>query len=580
MSADRTVGVVECKDGKIQPGYNLMCSGKETFLLDSDGRVVHEWRSTRNVFCAYLFHNGDLLRDGSENIEAVSFRAGGAAGYVERVTWNNELVWQFAMAPYSQFLSHHDLEILPNENVLVLCWERKTKEACIAAGRRPELIPDGEVWDNLVLEIQPNSPPAPAPTPHSDDEDERGSRDGSGEDEFGSASASVGAGEGGYFSLPPRAPPAAKGPKDTGARVVWQWSLWDHLVQDYDPKKENYGNVLAHHNRFDINFCPPGGKMAQRDATKLKEGNENKGTDGRPGGKTGEKDWVHCNSVAYCPRRDLIVMSYNVPSEIIIIHKSATPMLQQQQEEPGREADLKNNMGISKTRGILYRYGNPQIYRCGTRLERTLFCQHSTSFVESGKPGEGNLICFNNGRKPDRLWSTVDEYKLPYDPIYPLIPVEPTSASAGGSDDVDTARYLQLQQPPFLSGKDGTARTSAGQATPFVPPELIWSHGPKKDRLGSFYCTHISGCQRLGNGNTLITMGPQGIVFEVTPEGEEVWRYVSPAINYEGGVAFVRQGEQRTDGRFSLFRVLRYPSTHRAFAGKAQSMVPTRHLEA
>ena len=34
---------------------------------------------------------------------------------------------------------------MPNGNVLVLCWERKTKAEAIAAGRRPELIPDGEV---------------------------------------------------------------------------------------------------------------------------------------------------------------------------------------------------------------------------------------------------------------------------------------------------------------------------------------------------------------------------------------------------------------------------------------------------
>merc|ERR1711871_1860375 len=38
----------------------------------------------------------------------------------------------------------------------------------------------------------------------------------------------------------------------------------------------------------------------------------------------------------------------------------------------------------------------------------------------------------------------------------------------------------------------------------------------------SFYCTHISGCQRLPGGNTLITMGPQGMLVEVTPGGQQV----------------------------------------------------------
>ena len=88
------------------------------------------------------------------------------------------------------------------------------------------------------------------------------------------------------------------------------------------------------------------------------------------------------------------------------------------------------------------------------------------------------------------------------------------------------------------------------------PPPLRYSHVP------------LPRSQRLDNGNTLVTMGPQGIAFEVTPAGEEVWRYVSPVINYEGGVAFVRQGEQRVEGRFSLFRVLRYSSSYKAFTGK------------
>ncbi|MBT4940429.1 MAG: aryl sulfotransferase, partial [Rhodospirillaceae bacterium] len=43
----------------------------------------------------------------------------------------------------------------------------------------------------------------------------------------------------------------------------------------------------------------------------------------------------------------------------------------------------------------------------------------------------------------------------------------------------------------------------------------------------SFYSPHISGMQRLANGNTLICEGGKGCIFEVTPEGEVVWEYVS-----------------------------------------------------
>ena len=68
----------------MQPGFSLLNLGRETYLLDADGRVVHEWSSSRAVFASYLLPTGNLLRDGNENQIAVSFRAGGAAGFSQR----------------------------------------------------------------------------------------------------------------------------------------------------------------------------------------------------------------------------------------------------------------------------------------------------------------------------------------------------------------------------------------------------------------------------------------------------------------------------------------------------------------
>ena len=123
--AERTVGVLERDDEKMQQGYTLMCQNREVFLLDEDGRIVHEWRSDHLVFCAYLLPGGNLLRDGSESADAPCFQAGGAAGFVEVVDWHGEQLWSFTAVPFDAFLTHHDLEPLPNGNVLVMCWERK-----------------------------------------------------------------------------------------------------------------------------------------------------------------------------------------------------------------------------------------------------------------------------------------------------------------------------------------------------------------------------------------------------------------------------------------------------------------------
>jgi hypothetical protein len=62
---------------------------------------------------------------------------------------------------------------------------------------------------------------------------------------------------------------------------------------------------------------------------------------------------------------------------------------------------------------------------------------------------------------------------------------------------------------------------------------------------------YISGCQRLWNGNTLICEGLWGRLFEVTPDGEIVWEYISPFTSHEDKGMSV--GDQST-----VFRAYRY----------------------
>ncbi len=64
--------------------------------------------------------------------------------------------------------------------------------------------------------------------------------------------------------------------------------------------------------------------------------------------------------------------------------------------------------------------------------------------------------------------------------------------------------------------------------------EIVWQHTPKEAGLlhptdsNRYYSPFISSAQRLPNGNTLITEGSGGRIFEVTPEHEMVWEYISP----------------------------------------------------
>ena len=58
--------------------------------------------------------------------------------------------------------------------------------------------------------------------------------------------------------------------------------------------------------------------------------------------------------------------------------------------------------------------------------------------------------------------------------------------------------------------------------------KIVWTY--KSDVILGFYSFMVSGCERLSNGNTFITEGATGRLFEVTTEGETVWEYVSPWV--------------------------------------------------
>jgi hypothetical protein len=59
-----------------------------------------------------------------------------------------------------------------------------------------------------------------------------------------------------------------------------------------------------------------------------------------------------------------------------------------------------------------------------------------------------------------------------------------------------------------------------------VVKAIVWEYvaEPRED----FYSYTRGSAQRLANGNTLISESDNGRVFEVTPEGEVVWRWLNP----------------------------------------------------
>ena len=188
-------------DPKALQGYTLISpfDSSKSFLLDMQGRVVRSWETgCAPALSAFLLDNGHLLRPGSIGGDARVFGPGpGVGGRIQEFTWDGELVWDFKFYNAKQ-LPHHDMTRLPNGNVLLIVWDRKTAEEAIAAGRRPEMTGDRHLMPDSLVEIKPTG-------------------------------------------------------KTTG-EVVWEWHLWDHLVQDFDKTKANYGNVAEHPELVNINY--------------------------------------------------------------------------------------------------------------------------------------------------------------------------------------------------------------------------------------------------------------------------------------------------------------------------------------
>ena len=324
---------------------------------------------------------------------------------VREVDPDGNVVWD-----YVHVGQHHDFVKLPNGNVLLLSEETRTVTEAVAAGANPRITVGDRLRATRVVEVRPT------------------------------------------------------GPAD--GEIVWEWSAWDHLVQDFDSGKPNYGVVARHPELIDLDF-PRRALAGWRDPW----------------------DWMHTNAIDYHPDLDQIMLSPRNFGELWIIDHSTTP-----EESAGHTGGNGGKGG-----DLLYRWGNPRSYRAGTVEDQQLFGQHNTHWIPDGLPGAGNILIFNNGFEfyPGRNYSSIEEIAPP----------------------VDGYGY----------------RMTSGSA--YGPDEPVWTY--VMETPTDFHAPFISGVQRLPNGNTLICSGTNGTLFEVTPEGRTVWKYVNP-VTSKGPL---RQGE-------------------------------------
>jgi len=307
IGQEQTIGLLSYRQHLTYEGYTLFFPREQSivYLINNCGEIVHQWDDD-DIYvpnnAVYLLENGDLLKCKKHNNGVIG--TGNGDYFIELLSWDNELIWSYELNTVDERL-HHDIERLPNGNVLMIAWERKSFETAIENGRLPETMTNNVLFPDFIFEIDPNT-------------NER----------------------------------------------VWEWHVWDHLIQDVDSTKLNFGVVSEHPELVDINYVENVGAL--------------------------DWDWLHINAVDYNEALDQIMLCVPYFYEIWIIDHSTTS------EEAAGHAGGNSGKGGD----LLYRVGNPLSYKRGTEEDKILFFPHDThwanSFLEADHPHADKILVFNN----------------------------------------------------------------------------------------------------------------------------------------------------------------------------------------
>jgi len=235
-------------------------------------------------------------------------------GGFQKIAYDSTVLWEYHYTRDSSFATH-DIVPLPNGDIIIIMQEIKSRAQAIQAGRDPNTV-GSQFYPNMLIQVHQTGP--------------------------------------------------------TSGEIVWEWHVWDHLIQDFDPSKDNYGVVSDHPELADINFD-----------------------------QYWSAGWPYVNSVDYNPEFDQILISAHNLDEVWILDHSTTT-----EEAAGHEGGIYGHGG-----DILYRWGNPQTYDRGDPSDRKLHFQHQCCWIKPGLPGAGNILVFSNGNnRPGGEISSCDEF--------------------------------------------------------------------------------------------------------------------------------------------------------------------------
>jgi len=177
--------------------YTLIAiqNNSTTTLVDTNGTTYKTWTHSSSAkigYSAYMMPGGYLWRSVAKS--GTSFTGGPICGEVQKVDYQGNIVWDFVYST-TNYCTHHDFCPLPNGNVLLISYDRKTSTEVAAAGGSYS----GEMWSEKIVEVQPTG--------------------------------------------------------STTGTVVWEWKLWDHLCQGTNASKPHYVTSFVNNPQWmNINY--------------------------------------------------------------------------------------------------------------------------------------------------------------------------------------------------------------------------------------------------------------------------------------------------------------------------------------
>ncbi len=281
---------------------------------------------------------------------------------------------------------------------------------------------------------------------------------------------------------------------DMSGAIVWEWSFWDHAIQNVDATKSNSvatGKTIADYPGK-INLNLPGRPL--------------------------QSNWLDCNSLDFNQSLNQIVVNSRQGEFYIIDHGSTF-----------LAGNPAGSIALAATTAgdFLYRFGDPARYSQGNPPSVGLNWETATSgnkqiggssnvqWIASGLPGAGHLLVFNN-----------NQYLYQRTPQSYVFEINPYLNSAG----VDTGSYVN---PPAAGYSTWTFDKDTMKANQSLSKQVVWTYGSVG--CHTLFSHFGSSAQRLPNGNTLICATTQGYMLEVDADGNVVWEYINPVT--DAGVA-------------------------------------------